>query len=117
MSTLLRASELAGRVVVTFAGEDVAQIKDIVYAANGGEIGSFTLAGRGLFAGPLKVALPWAKVVALGPDAVMVESADDFVPLAEAFAATTEPPAPARATSSSPRCSPTPAPRSVGSPT
>jgi sporulation protein YlmC with PRC-barrel domain len=79
---------LAQRVVVTFAGEDVAQIKDIVYAANGGEIGSFTLAGRGLFSGPLKVALPWAKVVALGPDAVMVESEADFVPLAEAFEST-----------------------------
>ncbi len=88
MSTLLRASELAQRVVVTFAGEDVAQIKDIVYAANGGEIGSFTLAGRGLFAGPLKVALPWASVVALGPDAVMIESEAVLVPIAEAFAAT-----------------------------
>lgn len=85
MSTLLRASDLAQRVVVTFAGEDVAQIKDIVYAANGGEIGSFTLAGRGLFAGPLKVALPWASVVGLGPDAVMIESEAVFVPLAEAF--------------------------------
>ncbi len=85
MSTLLRASDLAQRVVVTFAGEDVAQIKDIVYAANGGEISWFTLAGRGLFSGPLKVALPWAGVVALGPDAVMIESADAFVPLAEAF--------------------------------
>ncbi len=88
MSTLLRASDLAHRVVVTFAGEDVAQIKDIVYAANGGEIGAFTLAGRGLFAGPLKVALPWAKVVALGPDAVMIESEDVLVPLSEAFDAT-----------------------------
>src|ERR1700712_4693540 len=85
MSTLLRARQLAGRVVVTYAGEDVAQIKDIVYAANGGEIGSFTLAGRGLFAGPMKVALPWAAVVGLGPDAVIVESEDVFVPLAEAF--------------------------------
>ncbi len=85
MSTLLRASELTQRVVVTFGGEDVAQIKDIVYAANGGEIGSFTLAGRGLFAGPLKVALPWAAVVALGPDAVIIESEDVLVPLGEVF--------------------------------
>ena len=88
MSTLLRASDLAHRVVVTFAGEDVAQIKDIVYAANGGEIGAFTLAAEDLFAGPLKVALPWAKVVALGPDAVMIESADVLVPLSEVFDAT-----------------------------
>jgi len=28
MSTLVKASELAQRVVVTYAGEDVAQIKD-----------------------------------------------------------------------------------------
>lgn len=85
MSTLLRASELAQRVVVTFGGEDIAQIKDVVYAANGGHIGSFTLAGRGLFAGPLKVALPWSGVVALGPDALIIESPDVLVPLAEAF--------------------------------
>jgi sporulation protein YlmC with PRC-barrel domain len=87
MSTLLRASELTGRVVVTFGGEDVAQIKDIVYASNGGEIGSFTLSGLGLFAGPLKLALPWAAVAGLGPDAVMIQSQDVFVPLAEAFEA------------------------------
>lgn len=85
MSTLLRASELTQRVVVTFAGEDVAQIKDIVYAANGGEIGAFTLAGRGLFAGPLKVALPWAAVAGLGPDAVVIESESVLVPLGVVF--------------------------------
>jgi sporulation protein YlmC with PRC-barrel domain len=80
----VRASDLTQRVVVTFAGEDVAQIKDIVYAANGGEIGAFTLAGRGLFAGPLKVALPWAGVVGIGPDAVIIESEDVLVPVGEA---------------------------------
>lgn len=85
MSTLVRASELTRRVVVTFGGEDIAQIKDIVYAANGGEIGAFTLAGRGLFAGPLKLALPWAAVVGLGPDAVVVESEQALVPLSEIF--------------------------------
>src|SRR3954447_8635153 len=85
MSTLLRASDLTQRVVVTFAGEDVAQIKDIVYAANGGEIGAFTLAGRGLFAGPLKVALPWPRVVGIGLDAVIIESEDVLVPVGEAL--------------------------------
>jgi sporulation protein YlmC with PRC-barrel domain len=85
VSTLLRASELAQRVVVTFGGEDVAQIKDIVYAANGGEIGAFTLAGRGLFAGPLKVGLPWAAVAGLGPDAVVIESESVLVPLGAIF--------------------------------
>src|ERR1700712_3429128 len=83
MSTLLRARQLAGRVVVTFAGEDVAQIKDIVYAANGGEIGAFTLAGRGLFAGPLKSSLPWSAVVGMGPDAGILESEDVLAPNVE----------------------------------
>lgn len=90
MSTLLRASELVKMPVVTHGGEDVAQIKDIVYAAHGGQIEAFTLAGRGLFAGPLKVALPWSKVAGLGKSAVIIESEDDLVPLDEALAATAQ---------------------------
>lgn len=72
MSTLMRASEITKRPVVTFGGEDVAQVKDIVYGAGGGEVGGFTLNGRGLLAGPLKVSLPWSSVAALGRDAVMI---------------------------------------------
>lgn len=83
MSVLLRTSEVAKRPVVTFAGEDVAQVKDIVYAAGGGELAGFTLAGRGLFAGPLKTSLPWSNVAGLGGDAVMVESEDALVPTQE----------------------------------
>lgn len=69
---LMRTSEITKRPVVTFAGEDVAQIKDIIYAAGGGSVGGFTLAGRGLFSGPLKQALPWDGVAGLGADAVMI---------------------------------------------
>ncbi len=90
MSTLVRASELVKMPVVTHGGEDVAQIKDIVYAAHGGQVEAFTLAGRGLFAGPLKTALPWAKVSGLGKSAVVIESEDDLVPLEEALAATAQ---------------------------
>lgn len=82
MSRLMRTSEVTKRPVVTFGGEDVAQIKDVVYAAGGGAVGGFTLAGRGLFAGPLKQALPWASVMALGPDAVMIRDEDVLEPLA-----------------------------------
>ncbi len=74
---LMRTSEVAQRPVVTMGGEDIAQIKDVVYAADGGSVTGFTLAGRGLFAGPLKEGLAWASVSALGADAVMV--ADDVV--------------------------------------
>ncbi len=73
----MRTSEITKRPVVTMAGEDVAQVKDIVYAAGGGAVGGFTLAGRGLFAGPLKQSLAWSAVTALGADAVMI--ADESV--------------------------------------
>ncbi len=83
MSTLVRASELAKKPVVTFGGEDIAQVKDIVYGSGGGEVSAFTLAGRGIFSGPLKTSLPWPSVVGLGPDAVIVESEQALVPNAE----------------------------------
>lgn len=81
MSRLMRTSELTKRPVVTMAGDDIAQVKDIVYAADGGSVHGFTLAGRGLFAGPLSSVLPWSSVSALGADAVMV--ADESILAAE----------------------------------
>lgn len=69
---LMRTSEITKRPVVTMAGDDVAQVKDVVYAADGGSVEAFTLAGRGLFAGPLKQGLAWGSVAALGADAVMI---------------------------------------------
>ncbi len=79
MSRLLRTSEVGGLPVVTHAGEDVAQIKDVVFGAGGGEVSGFTLAGRGLFSGPSKQALPWTNVGALGAAAVMVADGDALV--------------------------------------
>ncbi len=81
MTELMRSSEITGRPVVTLGGEDVAQIKDIVFVADEGEVGGFTLAGRGVFAGPLDVALPWSAVHALGRSAVMIADPEDFEPL------------------------------------
>jgi sporulation protein YlmC with PRC-barrel domain len=69
---LMKASAIIKRPVVTMRGEDIAQVKDIVYAAHGGAVGGFTLAGRGMFAGPMKLGLTWRAVVALGADAVMI---------------------------------------------
>ncbi len=83
MSPLLRASGVIHRPVVTMQGEDIAQVKDVVYSAGGGAVGGFTLAGRGLFAGPLKTTLPWASVRALGPDAVMIEDERALAPTPE----------------------------------
>jgi sporulation protein YlmC with PRC-barrel domain len=77
---LMRTSEVIKRPVVTMGGEDVAQIKDIVYAAEGGSVVGFTLAGRGIFAGPLKQGLAWRSVAALGADAVMIADEDVLEP-------------------------------------
>lgn len=78
MSRLMRTSEVTKRPVVTMGGEDPAQIKDIVYAADGGSVHGFTLAGRGLFSGPLPRVLPWSNVLALGSDAVMIQNEDSL---------------------------------------
>ncbi|MEV6527333.1 PRC-barrel domain-containing protein [Longispora sp. NPDC051575] len=72
MTLLVRASDLVKRPVVTLAGEDVAQVKDVVFDGSSGEVSGFTLNGRGVFAGPLRVALPIAAVTAIGGDAVMI---------------------------------------------
>lgn len=77
---LMRTSEIAKRPVVTLSGDDIAQIKDVVYSADGGAVGGFTLAGRGLFAGPLKQALAWDSILALGADAVMIRDLDALEP-------------------------------------
>lgn len=77
----MRASETSGRPVVTLHGDDVAQVKDVVFWAEGGEVGGFTLAGRGLFAGPLHKALAWSNVMALGNDAVIVADDDALTPM------------------------------------
>ncbi len=82
MSRLMRTSEVTKRPVVTLGGEDIAQVKDVVYSAGGGAVGGFTLAGRGLFSGPSKVALAWTSVMALGPDAVIIRDIDVLEPVA-----------------------------------
>ena len=87
MSILLRSSEINKLPVVTFAGEDIAQIKDVMYAAHGGRVGGFTLNGRGLFAGPLKTALAWETVVGLGPDAVIIQDESSLTPTESLLAA------------------------------
>ncbi|MFE3581319.1 PRC-barrel domain-containing protein [Streptomyces vinaceus] len=72
MSGYMRASDIAKLPVVTLGGEDIAQVKDIVFDTARGSVRCFTLSGRGLLSGPLKRDLPWNTVHALGPDAVMI---------------------------------------------
>ncbi|CAN5851375.1 PRC-barrel domain-containing protein [soil metagenome] len=87
MSLLLRATDLIGRPVVTIDhGDDIAEVKDVVYGASVAELLGFTLRRRGLLAGPLKRVLPFGAVAAMGRDAIMIESVDGLEDRTDALA-------------------------------
>ena len=70
---LLRASELVGLPVVTITGgDDVAEVRDVVYDATRHQLIGFTLNKRGWLRGRMKDRLLMSDVVGLGPDALMV---------------------------------------------
>lgn len=72
---LVRAHDVTGLPVVSIAtGEDVAEIRDVVYDGEAHRLVGFTLNKRGMFAGRLKVVLSAGAVAAIGPDAVMIDS-------------------------------------------
>jgi uncharacterized protein YrrD len=74
MTVLLRASEVIGLPIVTInGGEDVAEVKDVVYGAEQGRVLGFTLNKRGLLHGSRREVLPIEQVTAIGKDAVMIE--------------------------------------------
>lgn len=78
MSTLLRATAISGRPVVTLAGESPFEVKDVVFARGTGSLIGFTLRKHGFLGGPVSDFLPWDAVHGLGPDAVVVASEDDL---------------------------------------
>lgn len=79
MSTLLRATDLNGLIVVTLGGDEVADVKDVVWGAQGGSVLAFTLNKRGLLGGPMKQVLTWDALHWVGPDAVMIPDVDALV--------------------------------------
>jgi len=70
---------MIGLPVVTLAGDDVAEVRDVVFDAGVGQVLGFTLNRRGRLAGRMKETLGRNRVVAVGPDAVMVADADALV--------------------------------------
>lgn len=81
MSLVMRAGEITGRPVVTIdGGEDVAEVKDVVFSHDNGFLVGFTLNRRGWLGGPRKEVLAWDDVRGLGPDAVMVADLDALRP-------------------------------------
>lgn len=71
---LLRAANIVGLPVVTIdGGEDVAEIKDVVYDGSEHALVGFTLKKRGFWGGTLPAMLVADRVAAIGPDAVMID--------------------------------------------
>lgn len=70
---LLRASALVGLPVVTVSGgEDVAEVRDVVYSAEQGRVLGFTLNKRGFLSGRMRSVIPAETVAGIGTDAVMI---------------------------------------------
>jgi len=69
----MNASDINGLPVVTVhGGEDVAEVRDVIYSPEGGRLAGLTLNKRGFFAGRRREVLPADAIHAIGKDAVMV---------------------------------------------
>lgn len=79
MNRVVRATDLLGQPVVTLSGDDLADVRDVVYNADEGRLVGFTLNKRSLFHGKLRQLLPMSAVRSIGRDAVMVDSDDALV--------------------------------------
>jgi len=70
---LMRARDVTGLPVVTIVGgDDIAEIRDVVYDAGSHSLIGFTLNKRGWFRGTLKGVLAATDIEGIGADAVMV---------------------------------------------
>jgi uncharacterized protein YrrD len=77
---LVRAADVIGLPVVTIdGGDDIAEIKDVVYDGSRHVLVGFTLNKRGWLAGNFKAMLAADNIAAIGGDAVMVDTAADLV--------------------------------------
>jgi uncharacterized protein YrrD len=71
---LVRGRELIGLPVVTMDGDDVAEVRDVVYdPGSAGELVGFTLNKRGFLSGRHPRNLAAVDVTSVGRDAVMIE--------------------------------------------
>jgi uncharacterized protein YrrD len=77
MSALMYGADLIGRPVVDAStGDDLAEVKDVMFDSTRGAISGFTLRKRGFLGRRMKEVLPIVSVSAVGTHAVMVESTD-----------------------------------------
>jgi uncharacterized protein YrrD len=94
VTVYLKTSEVIGLPVVTInGGEDVAEIRDVVYSSEAGTLLGFTLNKRGFLRGRMREVLPADSVAAIGSAAVMITDDDEaLVGKAEAPEAVASPP-------------------------
>ena len=73
MKLLMTASQITGLPVVTVrGGDDVAEVRDVIYDPAAGRLVGLTLNKRGFFSGRLREVLPSEAIHAIGRDAVMI---------------------------------------------
>ena len=76
----MSASRVNGLPVVTVrSGEDIAEVRDVIYSPEAGRLVGLTLNKRGFLSGRRREVLPAESVHAIGRDAVMVEDASSLV--------------------------------------
>ena len=76
MKLLVTSSEITGLPVVTvMGGEDIAEVRDVIYSPELGSLIGLTLNKRGFFGGRRRQVLPAELIHAIGKDAVMVRDA------------------------------------------
>ena len=80
MTALLRGRDVSGMPVVDIStGEDIAEIRDVIFEPDRGVIGGFTLGARGFFGRRMRSVLPVESVRSVGTHAVMVTSGDAII--------------------------------------
>ncbi|HWC86814.1 MAG TPA: PRC-barrel domain-containing protein [Solirubrobacteraceae bacterium] len=80
MRTLVTGSSIRGLPVVTIdGGEDVAEVRDLIYDPEAGRVVGLTLNKRGFLAGRRREVLPAEGVHGIGRDAVMIASEGSLV--------------------------------------
>jgi uncharacterized protein YrrD len=80
MRLLMSGSAIRGLPVVTLAGgEDVAEVRDLIYDPQAGRVVGLTLNKRGFLSGRRREVLPAETIHAIGSDAVMIEDERSLV--------------------------------------
>ena len=80
MKLLMNASQINGLPVVTVrGGDDLAEVRDVIYSPEAGRLVGLTLNKRGYFSGRRREVLPADAIHAIGRDAVMVDDESSLV--------------------------------------